>query len=275
MRDANMKSYKSKTIINNKKMAPKLILKKSVKDYLLDGISHYSVPTFQPVKKQQMQDVIYEALKDAIIKGLIPPGTKLEINELANNFGTSPMPIREALSRLVESGVLVTEPNKSVLVPLLETNDLVELLRIRMMIEGVAGIWAAEHITEEEVEQINSYCDSMSNCIRQKDKGGATEFNQKIHFGIYAAARSRKLLSIIEKLWMQNGPYLGLFNWDVYVAGDIFHRKMLKGLQNRDGLAVQHFIETDLFDALSSLLNMSLPDEIRPSVYFAKNRSED
>ena len=270
-----MKPYESKSIITNKKNASKLILKKSVKDSLLGGISNYSVLNFQPVKKQQMQDVIYKALKDAIIKGLIPPGTKLEINELANNFGTSPMPIREALSRLVESGVLVTEPNKSVLVPLLQTDELVELLRIRMMIEGMAGVWAAEQITDEELEQISTYCDAMSDCIRQKDKVGATEVNQKIHFAIYTAARSKKLLSIIEKLWMQNGPYLGLFSWDVYVNGDSFHRRMLKGLQNRNGFAVQRLIETDLFEALSSLLNMSLPDEIRPTVYFAKNRSED
>jgi DNA-binding GntR family transcriptional regulator len=270
-----MKTYKTKSAIANKVEALGLTFKESVRDSVVNGAFDSAVPKFQRVQKRAMQDVVYEALKDVIIKGQIAPGTKLEINELAKNFGTSPMPIREALSRLVESGVLVTEPNKSVSVPLLQPDDLVELVRIRMVIEGMAGIWAAEHITHEELELMETYCDEMSECVRRKDKSGAAEANQKVHFAIYVAARSKKLISLIEKLWMQNGPYLGLLSWDVFVAGDGFHRNMLKELRNRNGFAVQRLIETDLFDALSSLLGVSLPDEIRPTLYFAKNRRED
>lgn len=269
-----MKIYKPKSIIANKDNAFKLILKESVIDSLVREPFDSSVPKFRRVQRQPMQDMVYESLKDVIIKGQIAPGTKLEINELANNFGTSPMPIREALSRLVESGVLVTEPNKSVSVPSLQPDELVELVRIRMVIEGMAGIWAAEHITDDELELIETYCDQMSDCTRRKDKSGAAEANQKVHFTIYNAARSKKLISIIEKLWMQNGPYMGLLSWEVFAGGDVFHRNMLKGLQNRNGLAVQREIETDLFEALNSLLSTPLPEEIKPTVYFAKNRSE-
>lgn len=269
-----MKIHRPESVIAIKDNAFKLILKESVRDSLARKPFDSSVPKFRRVQRQPMQDVVYESLKDVIIKGQIAPGTKLEVNELANNFGTSPMPIREALSRLVESGVLVTEPNKSVSVPSLQPEELAELVRIRMVIEGMAGIWAAEHVTDDELKLIETYCDQMSDCTRRKDKSGATEANQKIHFTIYNAARSKKLISIIEKLWMQNGPYMGLLSWDVFSGGDVFHRNMLKELRNRNGLAVQREIETDLFEALNSLLSTPLPEEIKPTVYFAKNRSE-
>lgn len=269
-----MKTYKTKFVISNKVDASELILKESIRDSVVNGAFDSSMPKFQRVQRRAMQDVVYEGLKEVIIKGQVAPGTKLEINQLANNFGTSPMPIREALSRLVESGVLVTEPNKSFSVPLLQPDDLVELVRIRMVIEGMACIWAAEHITDDELKLIKTYCDEMSDCVRQKDKSGATEANQKIHFAIYTAARSKKLISIIEKLWMQSGPYIGLLSWEVFAGGVAFHRTALKGLQNRNGFMVQRAIETDLFDALNSLLSFSLPDEIRPTVYFSKNRNE-
>jgi DNA-binding GntR family transcriptional regulator len=263
-KEIDMEAKKAKSLIAN--IASELIVNQAVRNSSVGAISNSFVPKFHPVQRQTVQNMIYESLKDAIMKGQIAPGTKLEVNELANRFGTSPMPVREALSRLVESGALVTQPNKSVSMPLLKSHDLVELGRIRMTIEGMAGIWAAEHVTDEEIKLMEGYCDQLVECIRQKDKSQAAEVNEKIHFAIYAATRFEKLIPIVERLWMQNGPYFSLLSWDVFRSGDRLHRKMIEGLKNRNGLAVQKAIETDIFDALNSLLNVPLSDDIRPTV---------
>lgn len=209
---------------------------------------------FKKIERQTIQEVIYESLKDAIMKGQIRPGVTLTVVTLAKEYGTSPMPVREALARLVEADVLVATPNKSVSMPVLRAAELREMARIRMNIEGMAGNWAAENITAEEIEQIEIDYDRMCGRIQTQDKAEVTKVHQKVHFAIYRATRSKYLVSIIERLWMRNGPYFSMLSWDAFRVGECRHMEMIDGLKNGDGSMVQKAIQSDISDALDSLL---------------------
>ena len=213
-----------------------------------------SVLGVKKIERQTIQDVIYESLKDAMMKGQIRPGVTLTVVTLAKEYGTSSMPVREALARLVEADVLVATPNKSVCLPVLRADELREMARIRMTIEGMAGHWAADNITPEEIEQIETDYSKMSQLILTQDKSEVTKVHQKIHFSIYRATRSKYLVSIIERLWMRNGPYLGMLSWDAFRVGESRHQEMIDGLKDRDGSVVQKAIQFDIGDALESLL---------------------
>ena len=90
------------------------------------------------IKKMSSNDV-YLALRDKIIHGDIIPGESVKEIELANEFGISRTPIREALKKLESRGLLSYEKNKGMIVPVLDNQSIAELFVIREMLEGTAA----------------------------------------------------------------------------------------------------------------------------------------
>ncbi len=94
---------------------------------------------------------VYLALRDKIIHGDIIPGESVKEIELANEFGISRTPIREALKKLESRGLLSYEKNKGMIVPVLDNQSIAELFVIREMLEGTAAALAAKYATDEEI----------------------------------------------------------------------------------------------------------------------------
>ncbi len=102
------------------------------------------------IKKLSSHDV-YLALREKIIHGDILPGESVKEIELANEFGISRTPIREALKKLESRGLLSYEKNKGMIVPVLGNQAIAELFVIREMLEGTAAFLAAKYATDEEI----------------------------------------------------------------------------------------------------------------------------
>ena len=83
------------------------------------------------------------------MRGDFEPGQSLTIQGLSNALGTSPMPIREALHRLISERALVQMPNRSLAVPELTPDRYKDILRVRISVEGTAAAWAAKTISDE------------------------------------------------------------------------------------------------------------------------------
>lgn len=159
---------------------------------------------------QSMQDRVYEELKAAVIAGAFRPGQAITTQELASRLGTSTMPIRDALRRLVAERVMITLSNRSVSMPHLTEERFDDLLRVRIVLEGQAVEWAAQALRPEELEELNRINAEMSRPAAQKDAHHFLFLNQRFHFTIYRAARSDILMPIIESMWLQVGPYINL-----------------------------------------------------------------
>jgi len=97
---------------------------------------------------------VYARLKRAIMSGHYLPGERLVVSKLEKVFGTSAMPIREALRRLVTEQALVNTPNRGVEVPQMSAGRLMDLRRVRCEIEGKATDWAALTINKAELSQL-------------------------------------------------------------------------------------------------------------------------
>src|SRR5687768_9923781 len=96
--------------------------------------------------RSTLNDEVYDTLKDALIQGKIAPGAVMTIRSLADSFGTSMMPVREALRRLVAEHILVLLPNRSVTLPVLTKEKFQEITRIRFSLEGLASEEGAKRI---------------------------------------------------------------------------------------------------------------------------------
>ncbi len=99
-----------------------------------------------------LNEEVYEELKQALISGKIAPGSTMTIRSLAQSFGISIMPVREALRRLVAEHVLVLLPNRSVALPVFTPERFHEITRIRTSLEGLAAEEGARHMSPEDSE---------------------------------------------------------------------------------------------------------------------------
>jgi DNA-binding GntR family transcriptional regulator len=157
-----------------------------------------------------LQERVYQELRQAISSGRFASGEVVTIRGLAEMLGTSPMPVREAVRRLVQDRSLEMLPNRSMRVPVMSAEGFLQLTDARAVIEGHAAFRAAELMNDEAFNAIRAANERMGLAIRQQDVTAVVNANREFHFEIYKASRSEVLLSVIDTLWQQSGPYLAM-----------------------------------------------------------------
>jgi DNA-binding GntR family transcriptional regulator len=206
----------------------------------------------------KVQDGVLATLRHGLMAGAFIPGQMMSLRKLAERFGTSPMPVREALSNLVAANVLEALPNRSVRVPRLTPEKLVEITEVRVLLEGTATRAAAAKATpalRASLQEINGH---LLEAIARRDTLQCLSFNQQFHFALYGASQSEVLLPLIEALWLQCGPtmYFSLMSpamrWDASAHVDI-----LEALRNRDARQAQRAISRDIRTTTKNLLQSS------------------
>jgi DNA-binding GntR family transcriptional regulator len=204
---------------------------------------------------ETLTDRAYAALKKALTAGDFAPGHVLVIRTVAEAYGISPTPVREALQRLVAERMLVLQSNRSIVVPFLSGNRFEELTRIRCALEGMAAEAAAERMTPAQLNELRQIVKEIEGAIERMDIHAYVHLNRAFHFGIYECAESPILLSMIEDLWCQVGPFFTrLFDDVAYVphANDL-HVVILERLAARDAKAVRDAVVADIDSAALTL----------------------
>ena len=199
------------------------------------------------VARDSVHERVYAELKRSLMRSLFQPGQVVTMQELADSFGTSTMPVREALRRLVGQGALHVLPNRSVTVPLITAAQLNDIMRVRLEIEGAATAWAAERIGRAALLRLDRLCRAMGGKVQRGDSQDYLLQNQEFRFTIYEAAESPTVMPIIESLWLQIGPYLNLLAEPgrIRVTND-HHQATLAALKRRDAQAARDAICTDM-----------------------------
>ncbi len=115
-------------------------------------------------------DEAFDCLQTAIVKGELAPGEKIGEVELCERFNLTRGPLREALGRLESRGLLVRRPHAGVKVVSVSAAELIELYRIREVMEGLAARQAAERMTDEEIRDLQAMLDSHERLIDETQK---------------------------------------------------------------------------------------------------------
>lgn len=137
----------------------------------------------------------YRMILDAIDTGEFKPGTKLVESELAERFGVSRTPIREALQRL-ETQTLLARDGRSLIVASLDHNQLAELYVVRSELEGLAARLAARHATPEEVRVLRSMVEEDRGKVN--DPEALSRANRRFHKQIHLGSHNRYLVQQLE-----------------------------------------------------------------------------
>jgi DNA-binding GntR family transcriptional regulator len=137
----------------------------------------------------------YSLILEAIDIGVYRPGDRLVESELAERFGVSRTPIREALQRL-ETQSLLTRDGRSLIVASLDHNQLAELYVVRSELEGLAARLAARHATEEEVRLLRAMVDEDRKLTG--DAQALSRANRRFHKQIHLASHNRYLVQQLD-----------------------------------------------------------------------------
>jgi DNA-binding GntR family transcriptional regulator len=213
----------------------------------------------QPLDRQRLSsnlhDGIYSALRQALIVGDFIPGQTFTIRALAKQFGTSSIPVRDALKRLLAEHALSTQQNRSFCVPRMTRRRFQELLQLRLSLEAMLARRAAEAITVQTIRALEAVNAEMQAAVPANEVRRYLACNQRFHFMIYAAAESQAIFPIVESLWMQVGPFLnGVFTTAGTRNARDNHTQVLKALRRHDGVAAAEAICSDLADAADLIL---------------------
>ena len=161
-----------------------------------------------PLARRTLADQVYRDLRDLILSGRIEPGEKLTLRRLAAVVGTSPMPVRDAASRLVAEKALVMLPSRTLQVPWLSVSEFAEIVTIRCALEGLAAELAAQRRNDADVAALRRHAVAfdLNASAASPNPLAAIEHNRHLHFTVYKASGLPKLMQMIEGLWLQVGP---------------------------------------------------------------------
>ena len=198
-----------------------------------------------------------------LMVGAFLPGQVMSLRKLAAGLGTSPMPVREVLSRLVAAKALDETSGGSVRVPRLSPEKLTDLFSVRELLEGEAAERAAKKATPALISELAAINKSLLQAIAKRDILNCLSCNQNFHFALYKSSESEVLAPLIETLWLQFGPtmYMSLLipsmPWN---ASD--HESILDALKARNALAVKKGVINDIRGTCRALLSIKSAQSI-------------
>lgn len=195
----------------------------------------------------------YTLVLDAIDEGIFLPGDRLVESELAERFGVSRTPVREALQRLETQSVLVRD-GRSMVVSSLDHDQLGELYVVRGELEGLAARLAAQHAAPEEVRVLREMVDQDMKILGQSQR--LSRANRRFHRQLHLASHNRYLIQQLEMVHRT----MALLATTTFAAKgrDVTaleeHAAIVTAIENRDGAAAEAALKTHISKAYETRL---------------------
>lgn len=202
-----------------------------------------------PKRPPTAQAFVLAELRRAIIAGEFLPGQPLRQDALAERFGVSRVPLREALKTLESEGQLHYEPHRGHRVATLSLTDLLEVYRIRQLLEGEAArVALARQLSTTVLEDLKRAAADVETASRAGDLLKMTEANRRFHFVLVGAAEMPRLERMIKILWDASEAYRY-----VYYGSE----------SNRSRVEHEHLLIIDAFEEQDAEKLILLLDEHR------------
>ncbi len=180
---------------------------------ILHTLDTKSVPSGEKVLLQKikiqidnhltLREKIVESVRNAIVSGQLPAGTRVAEPELADRFGISRTPIREAFRQLESEGFITVIPRKGAIVASLSAKDISEFYDLKMVLEGYAARCAAKTLSEKELAKMESLNRQMEAAAEKKDLRKVLALHNEFHEVFIKACGNDKLQSIVQNMVMQ------------------------------------------------------------------------
>ena len=208
-------------------------------------------PTAKPISRTTLSGQITERLRDGILAGLYSQGDQLNEAELARRFGVSRGPLREAMQRLIQDGLLENRPHRGVFIPELTDEDLADIYFAREAIEtaAVGRIMAAGESVPVS-RRLTIEVDRLVDALRRDDWDGVVDHEMRFHTQLVDSANSRRLSRMYSVLIAETRlcllmPISGFAGREYFVEE---HVALVERLAAEDAAGAQRAIRKHLHD---------------------------
>ena len=220
-------------------------------------------PGTQVSAEDKIHDQVYETLAEALIQGRIQPSQSVSLRSLAAELHVSPMPVREAVRRLIAEKALELQPsNKRLRVPDLTEARLRQLLQAREWVEPELARRAAGRMSREAIQRLRQDDAALMTALGRGDVAGYMRANHDFHFTVYAHAGADLFYDMARTLWLQAGPFMRVVFGrlgTVSLPKD-HHQDMIRALETGEADAAAQSMAADIREGMELMLQaMILP----------------
>ncbi len=206
-----------------------------------------------------LREVVFQTLRQAILRGQLQPGERLMEIHLAKQLGVSRTPVREAIHKLEVEGLVITYPRRGAVVAEITVSDMEDVLEVRGALEELAVRKAASRMNAEQIEQLKAAAQEFEECTRHDDLTKSALADVKFHEIISEATGNQRLIALLNNLRGQIYRYRLENLKDRGSYGDLLqhHAKICEAMElhDEDGAAkiLQEHIEIQRQSILSKL----------------------
>jgi DNA-binding GntR family transcriptional regulator len=175
-------------------------------------------------------------LRESIVDGTLPPGTRLLEVEAARQLGVSRGPLREALRILEAEGLIISEPGHGSHVTQISERDIREIYSLRRILEEEAFRLAAQRATEAQLQQLDEILEAMFDAAGRGDPDTVLDLDLDFHKQVWRMSGHSRLEAYLNEVAAQARIYIAVQTslYDDLAAGISDHREMLAALRERD-----------------------------------------
>ncbi|PNU20411.1 GntR family transcriptional regulator [Geothermobacter hydrogeniphilus] len=199
----------------------------------------------KPIERHQtLREKILETIRESILKGNLKPGEKVAEPELAERFGISRTPIREAFRQLESEGYLTVIPRKGAVVTELSERDVSEFYAIKSILEGYAARLAARNLSPRDIDKLEQINKRLEQLAEEGDVKSFYRVHNEFHDLFIKASGNEKLAELIEQVGMKfNRLRMASLSlpgrMEISVAE---HRKIIAAFKEKDGESADNLV---------------------------------
>jgi len=209
---------------------------------------------------------VYSELRRGLLDGLFQPGETISLRSIANELGTSAMPARDAVRRLITENALELLPNRSVIVPTISRQRFKEITSLRLELEGAA---TEDAVRSNAAALIGTLRDIEDRAVKARLQRMAENItvrlanNRQFHFEIYSLCGNALRISLIELLWLQSAPLTHMsFVQSPARIGGKHHQALIEAVAAGDTAKARQAIECDIRDTADHIMTFwRFPDD--------------
>ena len=184
-----------------------------------------------------LRDVVFQTLREAILRGTIKPGERLMEIQLSQQLGVSRTPVREAIRMLELEGLVNMTPRKGAAVAAISEKSLRDVLEVRRALDALSVELACERITEQELEELRQACEEFERVARvSKDASVIARADVALHDIIVRTTGNQRLLQLVNNLSEQMYRYRFVYIKDESRHENLVeeHREIYESIVERD-----------------------------------------
>ena len=207
---------------------------------------------------KSLEESVYFALEEEILSGKLKKGDSLTETSLSARLGVSRTPLRAALHRLAEEGLVEIAPNRGAVVVGIGDEELVDIYKIRIRLEGLASSEAAKRISQDDLKRLRDSVELSEFYIAKQDAEHLKELDSEFHNIIYKASGNRLLCKTLTELHRNIQFYrkrsLGVAKRLEKSIAE--HREILTAIEQGDAEAADRLTSDHIEAALNNLLSV-------------------